>query len=90
VILELVKLMEVIPPESEVVLGNETKPWREWCRLALEKIVQIVTSHVLHFSHLKATEIYIYIYVYRYIKFILFRGSVAQISSRLNSSTSHS
>jgi hypothetical protein len=54
--------MEVIPPESEVVLGNETKPWCEWCRLILEKIVQFVTSHILHFSHLKAIKkLYIYI-----------------------------
>jgi hypothetical protein len=56
VILELVKLMEVIPPESEVVLGNETKPWRERGRLALEKIVQFVTSHILHFGHLKTIK----------------------------------
>jgi hypothetical protein len=56
VILELVKLMEVIPPESEVVLGNEAKPRCEWCRLALQKIVQIVTSHILHFGHLKAIK----------------------------------
>jgi hypothetical protein len=55
-ILDCVKLMEIIPPESEVVLGNEAKPWCEWCRLTLQKIVQIVTRHILHFGHLKVIK----------------------------------
>jgi hypothetical protein len=54
--MELVKLMEVVPPESEVVLGNEMEPWSERCRLALEKVIQFVTSHILHFTHLQAIK----------------------------------
>jgi hypothetical protein len=46
-------LMKVVPPEPEMVLGNETKPWCHWCMLVLEDVVQFVTRYILHFADLK-------------------------------------
>jgi hypothetical protein len=45
--------MEVVPPEPEMALGNETKPWCHWCMLVLQKVVQFVTRHILHFTDLQ-------------------------------------
>jgi hypothetical protein len=45
--------MEVVPPEPEMVLGNETKPRCHWCMLVLEDVVQFVTRYVMHFTDLK-------------------------------------
>jgi hypothetical protein len=45
--------MEVVPPEREMVLGNETKPWGHWRMLVLEEVVQFVTRYILHFTDLQ-------------------------------------
>jgi hypothetical protein len=45
--------MEVVPPEWEMVLGNETKPWCHWRVLILDEVVQFVMRYILHFTDLQ-------------------------------------
>jgi hypothetical protein len=57
-IIKLVNLMEVVPPGLEMMLGNETKPWCQWCRLVLEEAVQFVMRYILHFTDLQEVRQY--------------------------------